>query len=218
VQTPVVSGEGVIDMLSQCRYCPDPGGGGIAPGIEPEAAFVDTLVVTTFALEAEIDCRSCVEFGECEIQTRECVCLDGTVELEGLDIGALLSGHQISDVARGHEYCLSVATVLAEGAPGEACNCTPTEWGLPRRAAVSCTYTRRAKSPGDDQLVLNQTICQNSLDEFFTIDGDIGPPPPLDGGGPDGGEVGPPPTFPSECDDVERLEEALNKCAGLPPT
>lgn len=225
VQTPVVSTEEALETLSTCLYCPLPTDPDDFIDPEPRVAYVDTLVVTTFRLEAEIDCRSCIEENECEVEARDCVCLDATEPLEDLDIEAALAGLAIPNLSRQEQYCIAIAAVLAETAPGEECACAPETWELPRGASRSCTYSRRAKSPSDDQLVLSTTLCQSvQLEEPMPPPGftppamedggmgteiDGGPAPDVDGG------VGPPAA--EACIEADSLADVLSRCAGLSP-
>lgn len=161
VQTPVVMSAQATDELTECGFCDNPTG---AEPEMPSEAFIDTVVITTHQLADEIDCRGCVELDECgEPHQRDCVCLDSPIRLSELDLGAILSEYSVENVSRDEEYCVSVATALVNGSTGPDCNCEPRDWGLPRRSIRSCTYSRRAKRPGDELLLLNQNVCQNPV-------------------------------------------------------
>lgn len=201
VETPIVMSADAVEELGDCGFCDNSGGGGEPSA--PSEALVDTVVITTFQLADEIDCRGCVELQECgQAHQRDCICLGEPVPLTELDLGAFLTGYTIDGVSRHDEYCVAVATVLAHDAPGDDCRCDPESWGLPRRATRSCTYSRRAKRPGDDLLLLNQTVCQNPVGSSVRF-----LPPVQPGDDPNGRDPG------NSCVYADYFSESLERCA-----
>lgn len=207
VDVPIVVTQQSLDELMACGACVQ------VPGMDepetPSDAEVDTIVVTTFRLSQDVDCRSCVERGECAVFQRDCVCLDAPVSLAALrEDGVLQEALQtisLDTVGRHDEYCVAIATLQTDGAPGSACACEPSRWEVPTRAAVSCSYSRRASAPSEAGLVINQTVCQNPV-----ASSGVFLPPPDPGGDDSGREPG------WTCIYADFFSEALAQCAGLP--